>query len=111
MGYDSDLTDKQWESISDYFDFGYRAGRSKHSKRTLVNAAFYVTKTGCRWRLLPSKFPPWKTIYSFFMGAKNNSLSWFNEYRRLSKHVERSTESAKSFIIIAHMIVLLKRIN
>ena len=57
MGYDSDLTDKQWESTSNYFDFGYRAGRSKHPKRTLANAVFYVTKTSCQWRFLPSEFP------------------------------------------------------
>jgi putative transposase len=38
--------------------------------RTLINAIFYVTKTGCQWRFLPNDFPPWQTVYSFFRRAK-----------------------------------------
>jgi hypothetical protein len=31
-----DLAYKQWELIKDYFDFGYKEGKSKHPKRVLV---------------------------------------------------------------------------
>jgi putative transposase len=27
----------------------------------------YLIKTGCHWRLLPSDFPPWRTVYEYFM--------------------------------------------
>lgn len=36
----------------------------------LVNAVFYLTKTGCHWRQLPNNFPPWKTVYTFYFRTK-----------------------------------------
>jgi transposase len=32
----------------------------------LLDAVFYVLKSGCPWRLLPRDFPPWKTVYDWF---------------------------------------------
>jgi putative transposase len=32
--------------------------------RLLVNALFYVLRTGCAWRYLPRKYPPWQTAYT-----------------------------------------------
>ena len=34
--------------------------------REIINGIFYVTRAGCPWRLLPSDFPPWSTIYRWF---------------------------------------------
>src|SRR5258705_3496608 len=33
---------------------------------TLVNAIFYVVRSGCAWRLLPRDFGPWQTVYGYF---------------------------------------------
>ena len=30
--------------------------------RAVVNAIFYLLRTGCQWRLLPREFPPWPTV-------------------------------------------------
>jgi transposase len=27
----------------------------------------YVVRTGCSWRQLPSDFPPWQTVYWYFV--------------------------------------------
>jgi len=32
----------------------------------VVNALFYLVKTGCQWRLLPREYPPWQTVYYYF---------------------------------------------
>jgi putative transposase len=32
----------------------------------MLNAIFYVLRSGCPWRLLPRNFPPWKTVYHYF---------------------------------------------
>jgi putative transposase len=32
----------------------------------LVNAIFYVLRTGCAWRYLPREYPPWQTAYTTF---------------------------------------------
>lgn len=34
--------------------------------REIINGIFYVMRSGCPWRLLPSDFPPWGTIYRWF---------------------------------------------
>ena len=42
-------------------------GRPKtHSTREILDAVFYVLKSGCPWRLLPRDFPPWETVYWWF---------------------------------------------
>ena len=34
--------------------------------REILNAIFYLTKTGCQWRALPGEFPPWPSVYRYF---------------------------------------------
>jgi putative transposase len=34
--------------------------------REILDAVFYILRSGCAWRLLPHDFPPWKTVYHFF---------------------------------------------
>ena len=41
-----------------------RGGRI--SRRAVLNAIFYVHRTGCQWRFLPKGYPKWKTVYSCF---------------------------------------------
>ena len=60
--------------ISSYFSYGKYGNRAKHDKRLLVDAILYVTKTGCGWRQLPTNFPPWQTVYSFFRRAKEKNI-------------------------------------
>ena len=74
MPYPSDLSDKQWDLIKSHFDTGNYGKKRKHSKRELVNAVFYLIKTGCQWRFLPQEYPPWKSVYSFYMRAKQKGI-------------------------------------
>jgi Putative transposase of IS4/5 family (DUF4096) len=40
-----------------------KGGRPRiHSLREIVNAIFYLVRSGCAWRLLPREFPPWQTV-------------------------------------------------
>jgi transposase len=34
--------------------------------REILNAIFYVLRSGCSWRMLPHDLPPWKTVYHYF---------------------------------------------
>ena len=75
MRYPSDVTAKQWNRIRHLFENEKRGKHfQEHSKRKLVNAVFYVIKTGCQWRQLPHDFPKWQTVYSFFDRAKGKGL-------------------------------------
>ncbi|WP_327350399.1 transposase [Streptomyces sp. NBC_01304] len=65
-GYPSDLTDGQWVLIEPLLPaarVGPKGGRrEKHPRRRIVDAIFYVVRTGCAWRQLPKGFPPWPTV-------------------------------------------------
>lgn len=40
--------------------------QEKHPRQEIVNAIFYLLRTGCSWRQLPTDFPPWETVYWHF---------------------------------------------
>ena len=65
--YPSDLSDREWEKIKEFFPAG---NKSKYDKRNLVEAVIYVVKTGCQWRALPHDYPPYSTVYNFYSRAK-----------------------------------------
>ena len=69
--YPTDLTDEEWNQIKSLVP-APKSGKLKrgrpieHERRAVVNAVFYVVRSGCAWRLLPSDFPPWQTAYGYF---------------------------------------------
>ena len=69
MGYSTDLTDAQWETIKPIFKRNKGNNFVKHRKRDLINAVLYLVKTGCQWRLLPNDFPPYTAVWSFYRRA------------------------------------------
>jgi putative transposase len=34
--------------------------------RRVLNAIFYLTRSGISWRYLPKEYPPWQTVYGYF---------------------------------------------
>ncbi|MBK7882527.1 MAG: transposase [Chitinophagaceae bacterium] len=40
--------------------------KRKHDLRQILNAIFYLVKTGCQWRMLPGEFPKWQIVYYYF---------------------------------------------
>lgn len=67
MSYASDLKEKEWLLIKQYFEQKSIIGRPlKHNRRDIINAIFYITKSGCQWRMLPQDYPPWQTVYDYF---------------------------------------------
>jgi putative transposase len=65
--YPTDLSDGEWAMLEPFLPGPKRHGRPRlHSPREILNADFYVLKSGCQWRLLPREFPPWKTVFHYF---------------------------------------------
>lgn len=64
--YPSDITDAQWELLSDLFPEA-KTGRPREvSIPDVVDAIFYVNRTGVQWRYLPHDYPRWDVVYSYF---------------------------------------------
>lgn len=65
--YPTDLSDAEWSWLEPHFPAPKRRGRPRvHSPREILDAVFYVLKSGCQWRMLPKDFPPWKTVFHYF---------------------------------------------
>ena len=65
--YPTDLSDAEWSYIEPHLPTPRAAGRPRrHSLREILDAIFYIVRSGCAWRLLPHEFPPWKTIHHYF---------------------------------------------
>lgn len=64
--YDSSLTDDQWQLLEPMLPKPGKMGRPPLDRRTIMDAIFYIVKGGVQWRLLPSDFPCWKTVYHVF---------------------------------------------
>lgn len=64
--FDTDLTDAQWAYLQPMLPAPNRLGRPQTDRRRVISAILYVLKGGIPWRLLPSNFPPWKTVYHVF---------------------------------------------
>jgi transposase len=66
--YPSDTSDEQWAVIEPLLPPVNPGGRpEKHPRRAVVDAILYVVRTGCAWRQLPADFPPWQTVYWYFV--------------------------------------------
>jgi transposase len=52
--------------------------------RDIINAIFYVVKTGCQWRFLPDSYPPWQTVYRHYRQF-NQAEWWCKLNEQLSK--------------------------
>jgi len=65
--YPNDLSDVEWQRIEPYLPAPKSGGRPRvHSLREILNAIFYLVRSGCTWRMLPHDLPPWKTVYHYF---------------------------------------------
>ena len=66
--YPTDLTDVQWQILEPLLPKAVtnRGRERQYPYRELLNAIFYILRSGCVWRLLPHDFPPWFTVYYYF---------------------------------------------
>ena len=65
--YSTDLTDAQWARLAPLIPAAKPGGRPRRvDGREVCNALFYLTRTGCHWRLLPHDLPKWQTVYWYF---------------------------------------------
>ena len=73
--YPTDLSDAEWTRLRSYLPAPKAQGRPRtHSLRDVLDAIFYVLKSGCHWRLLPHDFPPWSSVYYHFRRFRLSGL-------------------------------------
>ncbi len=64
--YPSDLTDEQWAIIEPLIPV-HAVGRPRtNDMREVLNAIFYLNRSGCQWDMLPHDLPAKSTVDSHF---------------------------------------------
>ncbi len=62
--YASDLNDAEWALLEPLVPRSHPAGRRQtYPLRRIVDAIFYLLRTGAQWRLLPHEYPPRCTVF------------------------------------------------
>ena len=83
--YPSDLTDGEFKFLKKCLPKQKNFGRPrKYERREILNAIFYLLRTGCAWRYLPRDYPDWRSCYHYFREWRACGL-----WRRLNKRLRR----------------------
>ena len=65
--YPTDISDEEWNILEPLIPPEKPGGRPRTTDmREVINAIWYILRSGCQWRLLPHEFPPWSTVWSYF---------------------------------------------
>ncbi|MEM7811154.1 MAG: transposase [Planctomycetota bacterium] len=79
-----DLSDSRWKKVARMLPAEPRRGRHRSTdEREVVNAIRHRWETGCAWRDLPERYPPWPTVYTYFRNwLKDGTLKKLREELR-----------------------------
>ena len=86
--YRTDLTDKQWQIVKKFIP-AQKKGPKQICRRRILNAVWYLVRTGCQWRNLPLSFPKWKTVYNVFWHWRNGG-TWQTIHDTLCRLVRKN---------------------
>jgi len=76
--YPSDMSHRGWKVIKGLLPSAKsnkeKGGRPPIELREILNAIFYVLKSGCSWRSLPHDFPNYNTVFGHFNSWSKSGL-------------------------------------
>jgi len=109
--YSSSLTDSEWKQIEPLLPSQKLFGRPpRYDKRDILDALFYVVRTGCAWRLLPHDFPPWRIVYYYFMIWRREGR-WVKIHDSLRDHVRVKSGKKKPQRLRSSILRALKQLT
>lgn len=86
--YPSDLTDQQVAILERYLPPPAKRGRKPTPWRAVLNAIFYLLRSGGAWRMLPQEYPPWQTVYGWFRRWQGTGV-WHKIHEALRAQVRQ----------------------
>src|SRR3712207_2015107 len=87
--YPTDLTDRQWQCIMPLIPPSKPGGRPRSvDMRHVINALLYIVVTGAQWRMLPTDYPAWQTVYHYFRQWRDDG-TWQRIHDTLRAAVRR----------------------
>lgn len=65
--YPSDISRAQFEQIRQELESVRKQTKAREVDLYEVFCGLlYILKSGCQWRMLPSEYPKWRTVYAYF---------------------------------------------
>jgi len=100
--YPSDLTEAEWAILEPLLPPAKRGERPRTvAMRQVLNAIFYVLKSGCQWDMLPRDFPPKGTVYHYYnTWRKDGTWQRINQALREQLRQQLGREATPSAAII-----------
>jgi len=90
LRYGSDLTDTEWAIVEPFLPPPSHTGRPRRwPMREIINAIFYVLRSGCPWQMVPDCFPPPSTVYRWFMRLRDDGVFETMNHHLLMRDRER----------------------
>jgi transposase len=84
MAFSIALSDDQWGLVADLFDPpGRRGAPARIDRRQMVDAMLFLARTGCQWRYLPERYPPWGAVWQQWRRWRANGV-WTAAMTRLA---------------------------
>ena len=84
------LTDSRWEIIKEIVS---DQRKRKYNLRDVLDAQFYILRTGTQWRNIPANYPPWETVYYYFRKWKKDGT--FEYLNTTLNKLERKRQGKK----------------
>jgi putative transposase len=85
--YPSDLSDQEWAILEPLLPPAKPDGRPRTTDlREVLNALLYLDRTGAQWRALPTDFPPWPTVWTYFRQWRDDG-TWQRLHTMLREQV------------------------
>src|SRR5215204_2195334 len=102
-----DLTDAEWRRLEPLLPPRARTGRPPKEQRTIINALFWLARTGAPWRDLPERYGPWRTVATRFYrwtasGLWQRILNTLHQMADAAGQIDWSVHHVDSTIIRAH---------
>ncbi len=100
--YPSDLTDAEWRKIEPLLPPPKPVGRPRTvNLRTVLNAIFYLVRSGCQWRMIPHDLGAWQTAYYYFrQWQKDGTWQKINDALRAEVRRQAGREAEPSAAIL-----------
>ena len=88
--YPSDLSDEEWGIIRPLLPAPKGFGHPREVElRKVLNAIFYVQRSGCQWKMLPHDLPPHGTVYGYFRKWRRKGI-WQQIHDQLRHQLRQS---------------------
>lgn len=75
--------------------------KNKKRLRKFLEAIFYVTRTGCQWRMLPFFYGDWRAVHKRFKKWSDNNI-WFKLFEYIKQDPDMEYIIVDSTVVRAH---------